>query len=139
MRTNQLGSTGLIVSELCLGAMTFGDNGGRFGAVAGLDQPASTALVSQAVDAGINFPTGNFKPHHDAALLHLVAQLDPEVMPRVPSPAKSPAGCLALTTALLPHCSPTSGMSQNPASQTGWVLARIAQGLTVLPELHKLA
>ena len=55
MRTNQLGSTGLIVSELCLGAMTFGDNGGRFGAVAGLDQPASTALVSQAVDAGINF------------------------------------------------------------------------------------
>ena len=55
MRTNRLGSTGLIVSELCLGAMTFGDNGGRFGAVAGLDQPASTALVSQAVDAGINF------------------------------------------------------------------------------------
>lgn len=55
MRTNRLGSTGLIVSELCLGAMTFGDNGGRFGAVAGLDQMASTALVKQAVDAGINF------------------------------------------------------------------------------------
>ena len=55
MRTNQLGSTGLIVSELCLGAMTFGDNGGRFSAVAGLDQTASTALVKQAVDAGINF------------------------------------------------------------------------------------
>ena len=55
MRTNRLGSTGLIVSELCLGSMTFGDNGGRFGAVAGLDQPASTALVKQAVAAGINF------------------------------------------------------------------------------------
>ena len=55
MRTNRLGSTGLIVSELCLGAMTFGDNGGRFGAIAGLDQSASTALVKQAVDAGINF------------------------------------------------------------------------------------
>ncbi|GAC1413650.1 MAG: aldo/keto reductase [Novosphingobium sp.] len=55
MRTNCLGSTGLIVSELCLGSMTFGDNGGRFGPVAGLDQAASTALVKQAVDAGINF------------------------------------------------------------------------------------
>ena len=55
MRTNRFGSTGLIVPELCLGAMTFGNNGGRFGAVAGLDQPASTALVKQALDAGINF------------------------------------------------------------------------------------
>jgi aryl-alcohol dehydrogenase-like predicted oxidoreductase len=54
MRTNRFGSTGLIVSELCLGAMTFGDTGGRFGAVAGLDQVASTALVKQALDAGIN-------------------------------------------------------------------------------------
>lgn len=55
MRTNRFGSTGLIVSELCLGAMTFGDSGGRFGAVAGLDQAASTALVKQSFDAGINF------------------------------------------------------------------------------------
>ena len=55
MRTNRLGNTGLIVSELCLGAMTFGTNTGRFGAVAGLDQDASTALVKQAFDGGINF------------------------------------------------------------------------------------
>ena len=55
MRTNRLGSTGLIVSELCLGAMTFGTQPGRFGAIAGLDQEASTALVKQALDAGINF------------------------------------------------------------------------------------
>lgn len=55
MRYNRLGSTGLIVSELCLGAMTFGTNTGRFGAIAGLDQDASTALVKQAFDAGINF------------------------------------------------------------------------------------
>ncbi len=55
MRYNRLGSTGLIVSELCLGAMTFGTMPGRFGAVAGLDQDASTALVKQALDAGINF------------------------------------------------------------------------------------
>lgn len=55
MRYNRLGSTGLIVSELCLGAMTFGTDPGRFEAVAGLDQEASTALVKQALDAGINF------------------------------------------------------------------------------------
>ena len=55
MRYNRLGSSGLIVSELCLGAMTFGTNPGRFGAIAGLDQAASTALVKQAFDAGINF------------------------------------------------------------------------------------
>jgi aryl-alcohol dehydrogenase-like predicted oxidoreductase len=55
MRYNQFGNTGLIVSELCLGAMTFGTNPGRFGQIHGLDQDASTALVKQALDAGINF------------------------------------------------------------------------------------
>ena len=55
MRTNRLGNTGLMVSELCLGAMTFGTQPGRFGAIAGLDQDASTALVKQAIDGGINF------------------------------------------------------------------------------------
>ena len=54
MQYNRFGSTGLIVSELCLGAMTFGTKPGRFGAIAGLDQAASTALVRQAIDAGIN-------------------------------------------------------------------------------------
>jgi len=55
MRYNRLGSSGLVVSELCLGAMTFGTRESRFGAIHGLDQEASTALVRQAVDAGINF------------------------------------------------------------------------------------
>lgn len=55
MRMNRLGSTGLVVSELCLGAMTFGDTGGRFGAIAGLDLAASRELVRQALDGGINF------------------------------------------------------------------------------------
>lgn len=55
MRYNRLGNTGLLVSELCLGAMTFGNRPGRFEAIAGLDQDASTALVKQALDAGINF------------------------------------------------------------------------------------
>lgn len=55
MRYNQFGNTGLIVSELCLGAMTFGNrSGGRFDHIHGLDQDASTALVKQALDAGIN-------------------------------------------------------------------------------------
>lgn len=54
MRYNRLGNSGLIVSELCLGAMTFGTSGGVFGAISGLDQNASTALVKQSVDAGIN-------------------------------------------------------------------------------------
>jgi len=55
MRYNQLGNTGLIVSELCLGAMTFGTNPGRFGQIHGLDQDDATALVKQAIDGGINF------------------------------------------------------------------------------------
>jgi aryl-alcohol dehydrogenase-like predicted oxidoreductase len=56
MRYNRYGNTGLIVSELCLGAMTFGDrSGGRWANIHGLTQDDSTALVKQAVDAGINF------------------------------------------------------------------------------------
>ena len=55
MRYNRLGNSGLIVSELCLGAMTFGTRASRFGLVHGLDQDAATALVKQAFDAGVNF------------------------------------------------------------------------------------
>ncbi|WP_126173336.1 aldo/keto reductase [Altericroceibacterium xinjiangense] len=55
MRYNRLGQTGLTVSELCLGAMTFGTNEGRWGSITGLDQDGATALVKQAVDGGINF------------------------------------------------------------------------------------
>jgi aryl-alcohol dehydrogenase-like predicted oxidoreductase len=55
MRYNPLGRTGLFVSELCLGTMTFGTTGGRFGAIAGLGQDEADALVKAALDAGINF------------------------------------------------------------------------------------
>jgi aryl-alcohol dehydrogenase-like predicted oxidoreductase len=55
MRYNRLGNSGLIVSELCLGAMTFGRRASRFGLIHGLDQDAATALVRQAFDAGVNF------------------------------------------------------------------------------------
>lgn len=55
MKFKRLGNTGLSVSELCLGTMTFGTMSGQFAAIAGLDQAQSTALVKQALDAGINF------------------------------------------------------------------------------------
>src|SRR5690606_11375354 len=56
MRYNRFGSTGLVVSELCLGAMTFGVRPGGGGFIEhNLDQAGSTAMVRQALDAGINF------------------------------------------------------------------------------------
>lgn len=55
MRYTQLGRTGLTVSELCLGTMTFGATSGRWAAMGQLDQPAADELVKIAVDAGINF------------------------------------------------------------------------------------
>ncbi|WP_414899774.1 aldo/keto reductase [Sphingomonas flavalba] len=54
MRYNRLGSTGLFVSELCLGTMTFG-NTGMFAAIGGLEQADADALLHTAVDAGVNF------------------------------------------------------------------------------------
>ena len=54
MRYNRLGNSGLVVSELCLGAMTFGNKPSGF-FQHDLDQAGSTALVRQALDAGINF------------------------------------------------------------------------------------
>ena len=55
MRYRLLGRTGLYVSELCLGTMTFGGAEGMWKIVGGLDQQSSTALVKQAFDAGVNF------------------------------------------------------------------------------------
>ena len=56
MRYNRLGTTGLFVSELCLGAMTFGGSGGGiWSSIGSLDQKESEALVRTAFDAGVNF------------------------------------------------------------------------------------
>jgi aryl-alcohol dehydrogenase-like predicted oxidoreductase len=55
MRNHRLGRTGLFVSELCLGTMTFGGTDGIWGKIGDLDQSAAERLVGQAVDAGINF------------------------------------------------------------------------------------
>ncbi|MEL1251771.1 aldo/keto reductase [Aurantiacibacter gilvus] len=54
MRYNRLGNSGLVVSELCLGAMTFGNTPSAF-FQHDLDQAGSTALIRQALDAGVNF------------------------------------------------------------------------------------
>jgi aryl-alcohol dehydrogenase-like predicted oxidoreductase len=54
MRYNLLGRTGLYVSELCLGTMTFGGKG--FWEVVGkLGQTEAEALVGTALDGGVNF------------------------------------------------------------------------------------
>lgn len=56
MKYNLLGNTGLSVSELCLGTMTFGgSNGGMYAEIGKVQQTDANALVKAAVDAGINF------------------------------------------------------------------------------------
>jgi aryl-alcohol dehydrogenase-like predicted oxidoreductase len=50
-----LGDTGVFVSELCLGAMTFGGQGQMWEVIGGLDQVAVDAIVGRALDAGVNF------------------------------------------------------------------------------------
>lgn len=55
MRYNLLGTTGLYVSEMCLGAMTFGGGKGIWGNIGNLQIGESSELVKQAFDRGINF------------------------------------------------------------------------------------
>jgi aryl-alcohol dehydrogenase-like predicted oxidoreductase len=55
MRMKKLGNTGLLVSELCLGTMTFGTSGGLFAAIGELQQGDVDGIVRGAFDAGINF------------------------------------------------------------------------------------
>src|SRR6185312_5575062 len=55
MRYNLLGQTGLYVSELCLGTMTFGGSGGIWKAIGELRTGEVEDLVGTALDAGINF------------------------------------------------------------------------------------
>lgn len=55
MRYRKLGRTGLFVSELCLGTMTFGGSEGMWKQIGALDAGAAEALVKTAIDAGINF------------------------------------------------------------------------------------
>ena len=55
MRHRPLGQTGLFVSELCLGTMTFGGTEGMWANLGALKQNDAERLIGQAIDAGINF------------------------------------------------------------------------------------
>src|SRR5262249_17885496 len=60
MRYKKFGRTGLFVSELCLGTMTFGGGGTLPGGVqwrqiGALQQSEAERLIGSALDAGINF------------------------------------------------------------------------------------
>ena len=54
MRYRQLGRTGLYVSEICLGTMTFGGEGGIWEAFGGLGQAEVDAMMARALAGGIN-------------------------------------------------------------------------------------
>jgi aryl-alcohol dehydrogenase-like predicted oxidoreductase len=55
MRYHLLGQTGLYVSELCLGTMTYGGSKGIWENIGSLQQDAVNEQVKFAVDSGINF------------------------------------------------------------------------------------
>ena len=54
MRYNKLGSTGLFVSELCFGTMTFGASG-QYEFMGKVAQADADALLARAFESGINF------------------------------------------------------------------------------------
>jgi aryl-alcohol dehydrogenase-like predicted oxidoreductase len=55
MKYNFLGNTGLVVSEICFGTMTFGGKGGIWEAIGKVQQQEVNELMKMVVDAGINF------------------------------------------------------------------------------------
>jgi aryl-alcohol dehydrogenase-like predicted oxidoreductase len=54
MKYNQLGKTGVLISELCLGTMTFGGKG-YWKAIGQLPEDEVTQLLKTAIDQGVNF------------------------------------------------------------------------------------
>jgi aryl-alcohol dehydrogenase-like predicted oxidoreductase len=55
MKYATLGNTGLLVSKLCFGTMTFGDGSGLFKAISSVGQSEADELVRTSIDGGINF------------------------------------------------------------------------------------
>jgi aryl-alcohol dehydrogenase-like predicted oxidoreductase len=57
MKYKQLGRTGLFVSEICLGTMTFGgsEGAGIWKAIGALQQDEVDGIVGRALEAGVNF------------------------------------------------------------------------------------
>jgi aryl-alcohol dehydrogenase-like predicted oxidoreductase len=55
MEYTTLGNTGLLVSKLCFGTMTFGDGRGLFKGISAVGQAGADKMVKTSIDAGINF------------------------------------------------------------------------------------
>lgn len=55
MKYKTLGNTGLLVSRLCLGTMTFGDGSGIYKHIGASGQKEADDLVKAALEAGVNF------------------------------------------------------------------------------------
>jgi aryl-alcohol dehydrogenase-like predicted oxidoreductase len=55
MQFQELGNTGVLVSRICLGTMTFGSAGGVFDVMGALAQKDADLLVDRALEAGVNF------------------------------------------------------------------------------------
>jgi aryl-alcohol dehydrogenase-like predicted oxidoreductase len=55
MQYKTLGDTGLLVSTICFGCMTFNGGAGFWNVIGQVDQAGADALVKGSVDAGVNF------------------------------------------------------------------------------------
>jgi aryl-alcohol dehydrogenase-like predicted oxidoreductase len=55
MRYNTLGDTGLLVSHLCLGCMTFHGGSGMWKSIGNVNQAGADELIKKSIDGGINF------------------------------------------------------------------------------------
>ena len=55
MEYKTLGNTGLLVSNLCLGTMTFSGSGGIWKSIGSVDQKGADELIKASIQAGINF------------------------------------------------------------------------------------
>ena len=70
MKCRQIPNTGVLVSELCLGAMTFGGEDGVWGLIGKLDQKDVDELVHASLEAGINFfDTANVYSHGQSEIM----------------------------------------------------------------------
>lgn len=64
LRFRTLGDSGLFVSELCLGTMTFGGDKDIWGLIGQVQQDQADELMTIALKAGINFiDTANIYGH----------------------------------------------------------------------------
>ncbi len=116
MRLKKLGNTGLLVSELCLGTMTFGTGDGLWRSIGKLEQPAVDDIVRAAFDHGINFVdtadvyhAGRSEVMTGQALRNLGIARDQLFWPRRFTSAWDPA--------------PTSPASPGSTSSTQWTRA----------------